>query len=247
MDELRNLRLRHSGLLDGFGRTIGDPPVTTPRRLVQIVTVSATPSASPNIFWAARPVLLAGTEVEGGTDSAGSEGEVLYVDVINRPPVVGDVLVAHAVGGRWVAELTMSTPTPTGDYHCGTCDIPKHDLSYTLTNSIFGDTSGTLTYSSVGPKWSGPCTQLPDGLPGHGAEVNLLCNNAFSTLLVQVCDLVCPNSDVTCCTNLAAPPDSRLTITSLTCGDSFMLTADFEFSQCFILFEQGYGTLTITA
>jgi hypothetical protein len=245
MDELRNLRLRHSGLLDGFGRAIGDPPVTTPRRLVQIVTVSATPSASPNIFWASRPVLLAGNEVEGGTDSAGFEGEVLYVDVINRPPVVGDVVVAHAVGGRWVAELTMSTPTPTGDYHCGTCDIPKRNLSYTLTNSIFGDTAGTLTYSSVGPTWAGPCTQLPNGLQGHGALVNLTCNSGI--LVVQVCDLVCPNSDVTCCTNRAAAPNFRLTVTSLTCGDSFMLIADFEFSQCFTLFEQGYGTLTITA
>jgi hypothetical protein len=246
MGEPRNLRLRHSALLDGQGRSVGDPAVTTPRRLVQITMVSSTPTATANIFWAALPFELGGNEVEGGTASGGGAGQVLYVDVVNRAPTVGDVVVAHAVGGRWVAELTMTSGSTGGDYRCGTCDIPKKNLSYTLTNSQFGDTSGTLTYSSAGPTWSGPCVQLPNGILGHGALVTLQC--ASGILDVAVCDCTCPGcTSAFCCSSIGAAPDFRLTVTSLTCGDSFMLTADFEVSQCFQLAELFYGTLTITA
>jgi len=105
---MRIERLRHQDLNDLVDRAIADIGGGTPRQLVQIYNGGSMVS-QPDHFFLSHPVYLNGVAAEGGLGGPSVDvSQTIVVDVIGKAPSVGDQLVAYAVGGRWVAELTSS-------------------------------------------------------------------------------------------------------------------------------------------
>jgi len=99
----RQLRARHEALAELADRTrAGGGSGGAARRLVQIYSGGSMPTA-PDHWFLAHPVELDGAEVESGSGTPVVDTtQTIPVLVIGSVPTVGDLLVAYAVGGRWV-------------------------------------------------------------------------------------------------------------------------------------------------
>ena len=87
------------------------------------------------------------------------------------PPQAGDLLVALAVGGRWVAESRAGASSPV--LSCSPCNIPKKNLTLSWTNSLIGAGSTPLVYVPPG-QWNSACTnQLLFSLACPGSWITL--------------------------------------------------------------------------
>lgn len=73
-------------------------------RLVTTTTIMTYPTSAAE-FYACNPTEIDGTETEGGSASYTADtDQVIYVlNLGTQIPPTGTRLVAHAVGGRWVA------------------------------------------------------------------------------------------------------------------------------------------------
>jgi hypothetical protein len=89
-----------SGVLDRVVPFVADGSAAL---LLTTTTVTAYPGAAA-AFFAANPIEIDGSEVEGGaaTYTADSTQIVYALNVGTQVPPVGTRVVAHAVGGRWV-------------------------------------------------------------------------------------------------------------------------------------------------
>jgi hypothetical protein len=99
----RVVRDRQGALRAATDRATGAPPVAAARCLVSVYNGGNMPS-QPNSVFLTHPVDLDGAEVEGGAASPNVDTSgTIPVVVLWNAPQVGDLLVASAVGGRWVA------------------------------------------------------------------------------------------------------------------------------------------------
>jgi hypothetical protein len=153
----RELRARNAALADLADQVeqLGGRGGTA-RRLVQVYDGGAIPTA-PDKFYFTRPVELDGTETEGGSGTpAADTNQTIPVDVIGGTASAGDLLIAYAIGGRWVAEKRTGG---TGTVACTGCDAPNADLILTEvgTGTPFGGGCFNGTYTlhlGQGPlKW----------------------------------------------------------------------------------------------
>jgi hypothetical protein len=234
-NDIRILRERQAALRSRMDRAQGAPPLATARRLVQVFDGGSMPS-QPDHFYLAHPVEVNGGETEGGSYSAVVDASTtLAVDVLGHAPSAGDLLTAYAVGGRWVAE--RGQPVQPG-FLCGSCLIPQRDLTVSWTNSISGPGSTTMVYSPHPDSWASGCA--------NELLFNLLCNGGqLEFRVTYFISGVCPTGQQQHCSTLGGNP-FRLVQTGLTCGDSFLLTANCTFTGCTSLALSGYQTFTVS-
>jgi hypothetical protein len=210
------------------------PPAIAARRLVQVYNGGAMPS-SPDHVYLTHPVELDGVELEGGTASTTVEtSTTIPVVVLWNAPNAGDILTAYAVGGRWVTERGGGSGA-TG-YPCGSCLIPAHDLTVSWTNSILGDGSTTLAYSSG--TWTSGCS--------NELIYQLLCtSNQVDFRVIYFISGPCPTGTRQYCSTLRPTP-FRLTQTGPACGANFLLTCTVGATACPILSANGFSNFTVS-
>jgi len=155
----RLLRLRWAELSDpspGTPTTRLDPlfPRGTPRFLGRVVTAGSIPSTTDRVYLV-NPVRLEGAEAEGASPGliVDHDRRIPVVVIGSRPPAAGDLLIAQAIAGRWVAE---SGGAPTLREECWPCDLPAKNLTLSWTNPFDGDGTATLFYNPPA-RWVTDC------------------------------------------------------------------------------------------
>lgn len=124
----------------------GDP-IAGHSRLVVVYDGGSIPTAGDKVFLT-HPAVIDFDESEGESWATAEDSDVTLPVVVlgSTAPEAGDVLVAHAVGGRWVATVGADVTA------CSPCNIPNHDLTLTLP----GGTTRTLVYLGTG-FWRSAC------------------------------------------------------------------------------------------
>jgi hypothetical protein len=207
----------------------------TPRQLVQVYNGGSMPT-NPNYYYATHPVLLGGSESEGvGSSTSVDSSQTMFVDVLGEVPSAGTLLVAHAIGNRWVAELGAGGGGP-GETPCSPCGIPKQNLTVSWTNVFTGPGSATLTYTPSPDTWLSGCVDEQ--------IYQILCSDGQIQFTVSFFTSgECPTGQGNYCSNLRAYPFG-LTLTSYTCSP-FSLTFDVD-PNCPAVEGPGYASFTIT-
>jgi hypothetical protein len=136
--------------------------------LGQVVNNGAMPTTTEKVFLV-NPVRLDGSESEGSTASVlvDPTRTIPVVLVGHTPPVAGDLILAHASGGRWVAERGA----PAASLSCSPCPIPKRNLTVSWSNYVLGSGSAPLVYSPPGQWNSGCVNQLLFSLSCSGSLI----------------------------------------------------------------------------
>lgn len=112
------------------------PAYGSARQLVSIFQETTIPT-QPDRYFAAHPATLGCAETEGDPCPPTIDtSTTMYVDVLNQAAVAGDLLVATAVGGRWVAEKGSSKKNCGCYIPCQTIQIPASDLTLTMAGSV---------------------------------------------------------------------------------------------------------------
>jgi len=230
----RTIRDRQSSLGAAIDRAGSEPAFTTARRLVQIYSGGSMPTAADH-FFLAHAIELDGAETEGGAGTPTADmSQTIAVDVLGHPAVAGQLLVAYAVGGRWVAEVDGAGGVLTAA--CLPCAIPLQDLTISWTNLISGPGSTTLTYTPSPDVWKTGC--VDDQI------YELLCSAGTIELTVTYfISGECPTGQSQFCSNLRVYP-LGLVISSYTCAP-FSVTFTVA-PGCPEVEAPGYMSFTIT-
>lgn len=139
----------------------------------------------------------------------------------------------------------MSAPIPgcvccQSSFTCGSCSVPKANLTISWVNTITGNGSDTMVWDGVN-SWNSGCT-------GGGSNQHiftLLCTTGFVELRAfYMLSGSCPTGDSNYCSTGRASPNG-LTETGLTCGASFLLTCTTE--NCNSLSANGFTDFTVSA
>ncbi len=142
---IRVLRDRQAAFFDEADRADRRVPVVSARRLVSIYNGGAMPS-QPNRVFLSHPVELDGSEGEGSSGSTNvNTSATIPVVVLDGVPQVGDLLVATAVGGRWVTERSVEN----GTFICVTACYPAVPV-YGSTITVLSGTT-TVASGTTGP------------------------------------------------------------------------------------------------
>lgn len=153
-------------------------PDQTQRMLVQVYDGGSIPTTVPKVYLT-HPVLIGADDTEGATPSLSADTSTTIPVVMLGPrvPVADDYLVAHAIGGRWLAgDNKGGLPATT----CTPCNFPARNLTITYTDDRFGTTLFTLPPAGGSNRFT-PCTFLPNTITGGNyVKFNLAC--AFGTL-----------------------------------------------------------------
>ena len=157
-------------------------------------------ATAPDTFYFSHPVELDGTEIEGGSGTPTADTtQTIPVDVLWHVPSVGDILVAYAVGGRWVAERGGPASVPLSP--CHPCGLPLANLVLSWTNTLTGPGSTTLVYNGNphSPTWKTGCVNnLLFQILCAGGEVEFDVTYFISG--------VCPTGQPGICSNLTPTP-----------------------------------------
>lgn len=140
-------------------------PTQTARQLLKIFDGGAIPTTVPKVFLG-HPVLLDADDTEGASYTASADTSVTIPVVVLGPivPVADDLVVAHAIGGRWVAGDGGQAP-PECEFDCADCSgagIPNKSLLFSWVGSGGGSGSVTMTPNCVGT-WDTGCFDGPVG------------------------------------------------------------------------------------
>jgi hypothetical protein len=201
--------------------------------LCQVVNKGAIPGSTEKVFLV-NPVRLDGSEREGATAGpvVDSTRTIPVVVVGHTPPVAGDLLLAHAVGGRWVAETGASELSLS----CSPCPIPKKNLAVSWTNYVLGSGATPLVYSPPGQWNSGCVNQLLFSLSCPGSMVQFSVTYFLSGS--------CPGGQQQSCSSASAAPFA-LYLANSTCSP-FYLRYAITTAGCPALGSDGYTAFTIT-
>jgi hypothetical protein len=204
----------------------------TPRFLGQVVNGGSMPGATDRVFLV-NPVRVYGTEAEGVPP-------VLAVDSARRIPVVvigalapltGDLLLALAVGGRWVAKVGGAASLP-----CSPCAIPNRNLTLSWTNALIGPGSTTLAFNPPS-QWTSVCTnQIAFQLSCLGGSIQLAVTYFLSGN--------CPAGQSQSCVSPGSGPFA-ISLASFSCSP-FLLQYTVTGAGCPVLWSDGYTAFTIT-
>jgi hypothetical protein len=238
VSDLRISRLRRDDLEDLVDRVVPRVPEGTPTRLVKVYNGGAMPS-SPDHFYLGYPVEAGGAETEGGATSfAADSTNSIVVDVLGHAPSVGDILIAYAIGGRWVPERGGSSGG--GSVTCTPCSLPKSDLTISWVNAFTGAGTATMTWSAPGG-----INQWVSGCEGN-VVYELYCTGSTMEFRVVYClSGFCPDCPTAYCSNLRGEP-LGLTLISSSCSP-LSLTFQATEESCPALTENGYEDWTITS
>ncbi len=192
---------------------------------------------SPDKVYLTHPVELDGIETEGSLATPNVDTTTtIPVVVLWGAPQVGDLLTAYAVGGRWVAERSV-TSGQTG-YLCGQCQIPRNNLTVSWSNLILGSASTTLVYSgSPTTQWMSACT--------NQLLFELICTqNQVEFRVYYFLSGSCPSGQSQYCSTIRANP-YNLIQTNLNCSP-LLLTCEVGSASCANLAALGYTGFTVS-
>jgi len=203
----RTLRSRAQDLMAGADRRPPRRQPSVPRELVVVFDGGEIPTAANKVFWT-HPVEVDCNDTEGATPTFTPDtDQTIPVVVVRSPAVAGDMLVAHAIGGRWVAEKGGGKLTPFCVLGCYPLYVRIPDATITLTDS-HGSTVGTCTTDATGcckinvakgtytltVSVGGQVVNIPGSIfitPGAGVTITpYICS--------QICVLRCDRQPYTC-------------------------------------------------
>jgi hypothetical protein len=122
----------------------------TPRFVGQVYDGGSIPQGSETVYLL-HPVVLDGSESEGGVAGiqVDTRRSIPVVVIGSRQVVAGDMLIAHAVGGRWIAESRVSLPNCAPQ--CQACP----GISYAVNGAVDDPINGTqpLVYDFTKQAW----------------------------------------------------------------------------------------------
>lgn len=242
LDPLRTLRLKWQAARDfeGDRNRLRNPvrdalaPPGAPRFVGQVVSGGSTPTAIDHVFLV-HPVRIEGDEYEGapGTAVVDSNRPIPVVIVGGRPPVIGELIVAHATGGRWSADLSGPAPATLP---CMPCNIPRRSLTVSWANPQSGGGSATLTFDGVN-QWGNGCLGSP--------SFRLACQGGSIVFTATIFTAgACPDGPSQSCSSSTDAPN-RMTLVVQHCSP-FLLTYQATASTCPFLVDRGYHQFTIT-
>jgi hypothetical protein len=232
----RILRDRQTALGGAIDRAAEFSTRPAARRLVQVYNGGSMPTQAGYVYLT-HPAELDGAETEGGSATVNADtSTAIPVVVLRGTPQAGDVLTAHAVGGRWVAER-MGASTSSG-YPCGQCQIPRRNLTASWTNLILGNGATALVYSgSPTTQWTSACT--------NQLLYELVCTqNQVEFRVYYFVSGSCPGGQSQYCSTIRSNP-FRLAQTNLTCSP-FLLTCNVTSASCPNLASNGYTSFTVS-
>lgn len=235
LTRLLRLRSRDPCATAAMGLATARAPRGTPRFLGQIVGGAGMPTGTDRVYLLS-PVRLDGGDAEGATASVAVDGTraIPVVVIGSTPPQAGDLLVALAVGGRWVAESRSGSSPPV--LSCSPCNIPKKNLTLSWANPLIGDGSTPLVFVPPG-QWNSACTnQLLFSLACPGSSVSLSVTYFLSGS--------CPTGQSQTCVSPGYDPFT-LSLDSSTCSP-FFLHYTVTGAGCPVLWSSGYTSFSIT-
>lgn len=199
------------------------------RLLVRITTGGSFPTTIDRVFFSV-PVTIDCDEVEGATPTY-TDGDLIVPVIALGPliPSIGDLVVARAVGGRWVIEKGGSTSTCV---ECEPCCIPARNLVVSWVNSQIGGGSAVLTWDGS-TTWSSGCA--------GPLQMTLACvagSIVFTVRYFPSGD--CPGGSYSECSSA-----SGLTLVQTLCTP-FVLTYSMTVASCHDIAIWGYTQFTIT-
>ena len=123
-------------------------------------------------------------------------------------------------------------------YLCGTCSIPRTDLTVSWTNLIIGNGSATLVYSgSPSTQWLSACT--------NQLLYQLVCTASVIEFRVYYfLSGSCPTGQSQFCSTIRTAPSSLIQ-TGFTCSP-FLLTCSVTSSSCSNLATYGYTGFSVS-
>jgi hypothetical protein len=208
-------------------------PRGTPRFLGQVTTAGTIPQGT-NCVYLVNPVQCDSVEGEGASPSLSVDAtrSIPVVVVGSTPPQKGNLLVAFAVGGRWVAESSVRPPSLL----CSPCSIPRKTLTVSWTNSMLGNRSVPLVYRPPG-MWSTGCiNQLILALDCLGGVIQFTVTYFLSG--------TCPSGQYQTCQSPGHAPFG-LTLVDYTC-EPFMLHYQVTSADCPLVRGSGYSSFVVT-
>lgn len=120
---------------------------------------------------------------------------------------------------------------------CSPCNIPEANLTLSWVNSLFGNGSTSLTYSSPPPSWNSACS--------NGLLYKLLCTGGVIELrVIYFTTGSCPTGTQQYCSNVRVTPNG-LTLASYTCSP-FSVTFNAISSACPAIVSAGYTQFVVT-
>jgi hypothetical protein len=197
---------RQEVLRAAMDRATRTPGIAAARQLVSVYNGGNMPTQPDHVFLA-HPVELDGAEVEGGVGSPSvNTSATIPVIVLWDTPQAGDLLVASAVGGRWVAERTGGSQTTICVSTCSPA-VPVYGAVVTIksgSNAVASGTTGT-----------GGCVTLPVSgsytiqvqVGGTQVYSGLRSLSVGSTTTISLGS----NSGLVCCGGYAIPQNLTLT------------------------------------
>jgi hypothetical protein len=210
-------------------------PRGTPRLLGQVVGGGGMPTGT-DLVYLMNPVRLDGGDAEGTTASLTVDGSrnIPVVVIGGTPPQAGDLLVALAVGGRWVAESRAGSSPPV--LNCMPCNIPKKNLTLSWSNVMIGDGATPLVFVAPG-QWNSACTnELLFSLTCPGSSLTLSVTYFLSGY--------CPTGQSQSCLSPGYDPFT-LSLESSSCSP-FYLHYTVTGAGCPVLWSNGYASFSIT-
>lgn len=129
-------------------------PRGSDRFVGQVTTGGTLPTCVPCVY-ILNPVQLGGSETEGGAGSnAVDSTRQIPVVVLGHAPSIGDKLIAHSAGGRWVAERGGAPPA-----HCGSACFVCGGIY--ITGGTITDAQGTHAIDPVTKQTDVICYPVP--------------------------------------------------------------------------------------
>jgi hypothetical protein len=191
------------------------------------------PTTTERVFLV-NPVRLDGSESEGSAASAtvDTTRTIPVVVVGSASPAAGDLLLAHASGGRWVADRGAQISSLS----CSPCPIPRRSLTVSWTNYVIGSGSAPLVYTPPGQWNSGCINQLLFSLSCPGSLIQFSVTYFLSGS--------CPGGQQQSCSSSSFEP-LQLILASYSCSPLYLrytLTA----TSCPELASDAYTAFTIT-
>ncbi len=182
--ESRVIRERQDGTARKFDREPASRRFTSARQLLQIYNGGAI-GAAAELYYLGHPVLVTGTEVEGGAAVLTVDDTVsVPVVVLRGVPAVNDYLPAYTVGGRWVGEKKGGCAVKF-DVKCDTTAIPGATVTITSGGLAIAtgatNSSGQITLD-LGSAGTYTVTVTATGFGTYSQSSALTCGETFTDI-----------------------------------------------------------------